>query len=93
MIHVRNSHFTSHFTELQELALKVFTQSTNASACESNWSTFEYIFSKRRNLLGEKPLEQLVYIHGNLRNINITNKVESESNGSSLLKYLESISD
>ena len=36
--------FAAEAPELQALALKLFNQSTNASACEGNWSSFEYIY-------------------------------------------------
>ena len=67
--------FAAEAPELQALALKVFNQSTNASACEGNWSCFEYIFSKRRNLLSVSSVEKLVYIHGNLRNMTLSREL------------------
>ncbi len=86
--------FGSMTPELQGLALKVFAQSMSASCCETNWSTFDYIFSKRRNLLGLKTAEKLVYIHGILRNIELCKSLHSfeegdNDSGSSLLKYLQ----
>ena len=89
--------FAAEAPELQALALKLFNQSTNASACEGNWSCFEYIFNKRRNLLCEDKLEKLFYIHGNLRNMSLARKLGNQTSkdchGSSLLKYLKSLED
>ena len=70
-------------------------RSTNASACEGNWLCFEYIFSKRRNLLNETRLARLVFVHGNLRNLSLTDRLGRErtpgDQGSSLLKPLSSL--
>ena len=71
--------------ELQSLAIKILEQSTSASACETNWSQYEYIFNN-------ETAEKLVYIHGNLRSIancGITTTT-STSTGSSLTEYLDS---
>ena len=85
--------FGSQTPELQGFAVKGFSQATSASACESNWSTYEYIFSKRRNLLSTQRLEKLVYIHGNLRNIESCKALRKASGniqvGSSLIRYVE----
>ena len=86
--------FAAETPQLQELALKLFNQSTNASVCEGNWSCFEYIFNKRRNLLSENRLARLVFIHGNLRNLSLSarlGRTKDVSHGSSLVKYLESL--
>ena len=89
--------FAAEAPELQALALKVFNQSTNASACEGNWSSFEYIFNKRRNLLGVPSVEKLVYIHGNLRNMALSRELgkrpvkKEQGSSSSLLRYLQNL--
>nr|KJB61550.1 hypothetical protein B456_009G365600 [Gossypium raimondii] len=46
--------------ELQKLAIKVFSQTTSASNCERNWSTFSYIQTKAINMLKYKKLEKLM---------------------------------
>ena len=52
------------------LAIKVFCQITSASAYEGNWSAYEYVVSKRINLLSSERVEKLiVYIHGNICDI------------------------
>jgi hypothetical protein len=42
-------------------------QVASSSAAERNWSTYSYIHSVKRNRLGSKKAEDLVYIHTNLR--------------------------
>ncbi|GMI63918.1 hypothetical protein HRI_000061100 [Hibiscus trionum] len=53
--------------ELQRLAIKVLSQTTSASNCERNWSTFSYIHTKARNRLKDKKLETLVFTYYNMR--------------------------
>jgi len=47
---------------IQELAIILFSQVTSASACEANWSQFEYVYSKRRNKLSTEKARKLVYV-------------------------------
>ncbi|GBG82790.1 hypothetical protein CBR_g36321 [Chara braunii] len=44
---------------LTKIAVKVLSMWTTASPCERNWSTFDLIHSKRRNLLSPENLEML----------------------------------
>ena len=39
--------FGSQTPELQNVAVKVLSQVTSAGSCERNWSTFEFIHSKK----------------------------------------------
>ena len=55
---------------IQELAIILFSQVTSASACETNWSQFEYVYSKRRNKLRTEKARKLVYVHSNLKLLN-----------------------
>jgi hypothetical protein len=41
------SSYGSETLELQSLAIKVLSHVTVASACKRNWSTFEFIHSKK----------------------------------------------
>ncbi len=41
--------FGAHVPELQKVAVRVLSQVTSASASERNWSTFEFIHTKKRN--------------------------------------------
>ena len=53
--------------ELQEIAIKVLSQTTSATNCERNWSTFSYIHTKTRNRLKYKKLQKLVYSFYNMK--------------------------
>ncbi|KAL4321802.1 hypothetical protein AHAS_Ahas14G0146900 [Arachis hypogaea] len=52
---------------LQKLAIRVLSQTCSSSGCEGNWSIFEHIHSKKRNRLEHQKLNDLVYVHYNLR--------------------------
>ena len=52
---------------LQKVAIRVLSQVTSASSCERNWSSFEYIWSKKRNRLTPKKATKLVWVHCNAR--------------------------
>jgi len=43
--------FGAHVPDLQRVAVRVLSQVSSASACERNWSTFEFIHTKKRNRL------------------------------------------
>lgn len=53
--------------ELQRVAIKVVSQTTSATNCERNWSTFSYIHTKVRNRLKYKKLQKLVFVHYNMK--------------------------
>ncbi|XP_058771877.1 uncharacterized protein LOC131645218 [Vicia villosa] len=53
--------------ELQHLAMIVLSQTTSATNCERNWSTFSYIYTKTRNRLKYKKLHKLVFTHYNMK--------------------------
>jgi hypothetical protein len=44
-------HYGGKLLELQKLAVRVFSQTCSSSGCERNWSVFEKILSKKRNML------------------------------------------
>ncbi|WZZ77530.1 hypothetical protein YC2023_098102 [Brassica napus] len=52
---------------LQKLAIQILSQTASSSGCERNWSFFERIHTKRRNRLEHQRLNDLVYVHYNLR--------------------------
>ncbi|XP_027155606.1 uncharacterized protein LOC113774051 [Coffea eugenioides] len=52
---------------LQKLAIRVLSQTASSSGCERNWSVFERIHNKKRNRLEHQRLNDLVYVHYNLR--------------------------
>jgi formate dehydrogenase maturation protein FdhE len=55
------------YAQLRKVAIKVLAQVTSASACERNWSAFEYVYSKRRNRLSVAKAADLVYVHSTFR--------------------------
>jgi hypothetical protein len=59
--------FGSHCPQLQKFAIRVLSQTCNASGCECNWFFFERIHTKNRNRLEQKRLNDLVFVQYNLR--------------------------
>ncbi|XP_075668925.1 uncharacterized protein LOC142638744 [Castanea sativa] len=53
--------------DLQSFAIRMLSQCCSATSCERNWSTFEYVHSKKRNGLEHKRVNDLVFVHYNLR--------------------------
>ncbi|RWR90990.1 hypothetical protein CKAN_02012400 [Cinnamomum micranthum f. kanehirae] len=53
--------------ELKKLAIRIFSQCISASGCERNWSIFEHIHSPKRNRLEHQRLNDLVFVHYNLK--------------------------
>ncbi|KAL7611343.1 hypothetical protein Lser_V15G12631 [Lactuca serriola] len=52
---------------LQKFAIRILRQTASSSGCEHNWSVFERIHTKRRNRLEHQRLNDLVFVHYNLR--------------------------
>ncbi|GAU34631.1 hypothetical protein TSUD_394220 [Trifolium subterraneum] len=52
---------------VQKWAIKILSQTASSSGCERNWSVFERIHTKKRNRLEHQRLNDLVYVHYNLR--------------------------
>ena len=50
-----------------KLAITLLSQTTSSSGCERNWSVFERIHTKKRNRLEHQRLNDLVFVHYNLR--------------------------
>ncbi|XP_031392355.1 uncharacterized protein LOC116204424 [Punica granatum] len=59
--------YGSRAPNLQKLAIRVLSQTCSASGCERNWSLFEHVHSKKRNRLEHQRLNDLVYVHYNLK--------------------------
>jgi hypothetical protein len=59
--------FGTSASNLQHLAIQVLSQTCSSSGCERNWRMFEHIHSKKRNRLEHQKLNDLVYVHSNLR--------------------------
>ena len=52
---------------LQSIALKLLGQPYSSSCCEINWSTYNFIYSIKRNRLKPQRVKDLVFVHNNLR--------------------------
>ncbi len=52
---------------LQKIVICILRQPSSVSRCECSWSMFEHIQSKRRNRLSMQRLNDLVFVHYNLR--------------------------
>lgn len=52
---------------LQNFAIRILSQTASSSGCERNWSVFERIHTKKRNRLEHQRLNDLVFVHYNLR--------------------------
>ena len=59
--------FGSDTPNLQNIAIRILSQPCSSSGCERNWSMFEHIHSKKRNRLTVERMNDLVYVHYNLR--------------------------
>jgi hypothetical protein len=70
--------FGSECPEPQSVAQKVLSQISCASVCERNWSTYDFIHSKKRNRLRPDRVNDLVEVFSNLRLINKVNNIEYE---------------
>ncbi|KAL4626464.1 hypothetical protein ACB092_05G098100 [Castanea dentata] len=57
----------SAFPTLQTLALKLLGQPCSSSCAERNWSIYKFIHSLKRNKMAPARVEDLVYVHSNLR--------------------------
>ncbi|KAJ7980474.1 HAT dimerization domain-containing protein [Quillaja saponaria] len=53
--------------ELQRIAVRILSQTCSSYGCEHDWSIYDQIYSKRNNRLAHKKLNDLTYVHYNLR--------------------------
>lgn len=53
--------------ELQRIAVRILSQTCSSFACEHDWSLYDQIHSKRQNFLSQKKLNDIMYVHYNLR--------------------------
>ncbi|KAH6793799.1 hypothetical protein C2S52_004276 [Perilla frutescens var. hirtella] len=56
------SNFGSITPNLQRLAMRILSLTSSSSGCERNWSAFEEVHTKKRNRLGTKLLNNLVFV-------------------------------
>ncbi|XP_022865949.1 uncharacterized protein LOC111385765 [Olea europaea var. sylvestris] len=53
--------------ELQKIAVRILSQTCSSFGCEHNWSIHDQIYSQRHNRLAQKRLNEVIYVHYNLR--------------------------
>ncbi|XP_008223502.1 PREDICTED: uncharacterized protein LOC103323294 isoform X1 [Prunus mume] len=53
--------------ELQRIAVRILSQTCSSFGCEHNWSIYDQLYSLRNNRLAQKRLNDLIYVHYNLR--------------------------
>ncbi|RWR82990.1 hypothetical protein CKAN_01173000 [Cinnamomum micranthum f. kanehirae] len=53
--------------ELKKWAIRILSQCISASGCERNWSIFKHIHSPKRNRLEHQRLNDLFFVHYNLK--------------------------
>ncbi len=70
--------FGSECPKLQSVVQKVLSQISCMSACERNWSTYDFIHNKKRNHLRPNRANDLVEVFFNLRLINKVNNIKYE---------------
>ncbi|XAR56936.1 hypothetical protein NMG60_11024905 [Bertholletia excelsa] len=53
--------------ELHRIAVRILSQTCSSLGCEHSWSVYDQIHGQRRNALAQKKLNDLIYVHYNLR--------------------------
>ena len=64
---------------MQNVAVKVLSQVTSAGSCERNWSTFDFIHSKKRNNKLACATVRNIKVHCNLLYVSLTTLKRSDS--------------
>ncbi|PSS14347.1 Pescadillo like [Actinidia chinensis var. chinensis] len=64
------SNYGNGVPNLKRMAKRILSLTTSSSGCERNWSTFEWIHTKKRNRLDATRLNNLVYVQFNAKLIN-----------------------
>ncbi|KAJ1292051.1 hypothetical protein BS78_02G362500 [Paspalum vaginatum] len=70
---------------LQRMATRILALTASSSGCERNWSTFEFIHTKRRNRLTTERLNMLVYVQFNARLLSKKEKISNKKSYEVLL--------
>ncbi|KAH6824104.1 hypothetical protein C2S53_004070 [Perilla frutescens var. hirtella] len=70
---------------LQRLAVRILSLTTSSSGCERNGSAFEGVHTKKRNRLGTKLVNNLVFVHFNTRLLNKQKKEKDKSGPSNAI--------
>ncbi|KAJ1287784.1 hypothetical protein BS78_02G037200 [Paspalum vaginatum] len=63
---------------LQKMAIRILSLTASASGCERNWSCFEGIHTKKRNMLTYERVENLVFVQFN--SLHTKKKVKANNN-------------
>ncbi|KAH6835546.1 hypothetical protein C2S53_017181 [Perilla frutescens var. hirtella] len=79
------SNFGAITPNLQRLSMRILSLTSSSSSCERNWSTFEGIHTKKRNRLGIKLLNNLVFVQFNARLLSKQKREKDRSNVDTLL--------
>ena len=53
--------------ELQRIAMRILSQTCSSIGCEHNWSSFDRVYTTRLNHFAQKKLNDVTYVHYNLR--------------------------
>lgn len=53
--------------ELQRIAIRILSQTCLSFACEHTWSVLDHVRSSRKNHIAQKRLDDITYVHYNLR--------------------------
>lgn len=53
--------------ELQRIAVQILSQTCSSLGCEHTWSIYDQMHSQKRNRVAQKRLNDLIYVHYNLR--------------------------
>ena len=61
--------------ELQRVAVRVLSQVVSSSACERNWSHYDFIHDRKRNRLTADRAKDLVFVFSNGRLLHETSRV------------------
>jgi hypothetical protein len=64
--------------ELQTVGVTILSQCSTASACECNWSTYDFIHLKKQNKLTLQRVQDLVHVFSDLRLTHKVNSIEFE---------------
>nr|KYP62175.1 hypothetical protein KK1_016700 [Cajanus cajan] len=53
--------------ELQRIAVRILSQTCSSFACEHDWSIYDQIHCKTQSRISQKKLNDIIYVHYNLR--------------------------
>lgn len=59
--------YAADYPDLQRLAVRILSQTCSIIRCETSWSMSERVHSKKRNRLEHQRLNDLIFVHYNLR--------------------------